>query len=99
MAQCQLLFVEEKSDGILLDLVPHEPLMADGEVVPAGSPVPIGVLLPEARARADVASTLARWADTSTGELSFEALGGPGEPQRFVLVHEHEIVLLVLSDD
>jgi hypothetical protein len=97
MAQCQLLFVEEMSDGLILDLVPHEPMVADGEVFPAGTPLPMGVVLHDAEARQDVAATLSRWADT-TGELNFEALSGPGE-QRFVMMHEHEIVLLVLQND
>lgn len=39
MTTCQLVFVEDKPERVLLDVLPLDPLPIDGSVVPGGSPV------------------------------------------------------------
>lgn len=44
---CQLLFVRRDDEEILLDLIPLEPLPADGlEVLPPGTPLTLGLAEP-----------------------------------------------------
>lgn len=39
MASCQLVFVEDQPERVLLDFLPLDPLHIEGAVVPGGTPV------------------------------------------------------------
>jgi hypothetical protein len=93
MPECQLLFVEEYDDGLVLDLVAMEPVETGGEVLPAGNPIPLGVAVSEPGARADAASTLGRWA-RGAGVVTLETEENRGAI-RFLLSHDDELVLFV----